>query len=171
MNQNLRFRREQISELAIPTPASLDYSQPVLLSHLSVTVDRPAAPGRNRWFRKRSPHKKIFKLFQTVILLAPRLQADGVGSIKKTRLKGSAMDSIKGIVIPSGWDSNGNIISLSIATGDEKEYIVENHQQISNLKDLLRQEVVVKGSIRDGQGYKMIKVANIRSEQRPPLKK
>ena len=78
------------------------------------------------------------------------------------------MDSIRGIVIPSGWDSNGNIISLSIATGDEKEYIVENHQQISNLKDLLRQEVVVKGSIKDGQGQKMIRVANIRSEQRQP---
>ncbi len=81
------------------------------------------------------------------------------------------MDSIRGIVIPSGWDSNGNIISLSIATGDEKEYIVENHQQISNLKDLLRQEVVVKGSIKDGKGHKMIKVAKIHSEQIQPLKK
>ena len=81
------------------------------------------------------------------------------------------MDSIKGIVIPSGWDRDGNIISLSIATCDEQEYVVENHQQISNLKDLLRQEVVVKGSIRDGKGRKSIKVAKIRSEQRQPLKK
>jgi hypothetical protein len=81
------------------------------------------------------------------------------------------MDRIKGIVVPSGWDSNGNIISMSIATGDEQEYVVENYQQISNLKELLRQEVVVKGAINDGKGVKTIKVAKIRSRQKKEARK
>ena len=79
-------------------------------------------------------------------------------------LKEEPMDSIKGIVIPSDWDSNGNVTSLAIATRDEEEYIIENHQQLSNLKKLLRQEVVVNGSIKCGNNYKIINVKSIRLE-------
>ena len=75
------------------------------------------------------------------------------------------MDSIKGIVIPSDWDSKGNVISLVIATRDEQEYIIENHQQFSNLKKLLRQEVVVIGSIKFRNNSKMINVKSIRIEE------
>ena len=74
------------------------------------------------------------------------------------------MDSIKGIVIPSDWDSNGNVISLAIATRDEEEYIIENHQKLSNLKQLLRKEVVVNGSIKCRNNYKIINVKSIRIE-------
>ena len=74
------------------------------------------------------------------------------------------MESIKGIVIPSDWDSNGNVISLSIATHDEEEYIIENHHNFSDLKKLLRQEVVVDGSIRCRNNSKSIDVKAIRRE-------
>ena len=74
------------------------------------------------------------------------------------------MDSIKGIVIPSDWDSNGNVISMAIATRDEEEYIIENHQKLSNLKQLLRKEVVVNGSIKYRNNYKIINVKSIRIE-------
>ena len=73
------------------------------------------------------------------------------------------MERIKGIIIPTDWDGNGNVISLAIATGDEQEYLIENHQQIANLWALLRQEVVVMGSIRCGKHNKTIKVSEIRS--------
>ena len=79
-------------------------------------------------------------------------------------LKETPMDSIKGIVIPSDWDSNGNVISLAIATRDEEEYIIENHQKLSNLKKLLRKEVVVNGSIKYRNNYKIINVKSIRIE-------
>ena len=49
------------------------------------------------------------------------------------------MDIVKGIVIPAGWDLNGNIVKLAIATGDEQEYLIENHRKIAKLKTLLRQ--------------------------------
>lgn len=71
------------------------------------------------------------------------------------------MDILKGIVIPAGWDLNGNIVKLAIATGDEQEYLIENHGNVAKLKALLRQEVVVSGSIRSNKDYKAIKVASI----------
>jgi hypothetical protein len=79
-------------------------------------------------------------------------------------LKATSMDSIKGIVIPSDWDSNGNVISLSIATRDEEEYIIENHHNLSDLKKLLRREVVVNGSIKCRNNSKIINVKSIRVE-------
>lgn len=79
-------------------------------------------------------------------------------------MKAISMESIRGIVIPSDWDSNGNVISLAIATRDEEEYIIENHQQLSDLKKLLRQEVVVDGSIKCRNNSKIITVKSIRIE-------
>jgi hypothetical protein len=71
------------------------------------------------------------------------------------------MEMIKGIVVPTDWDSNGNVISLAIATGDEQEYLIENHRQIENLSTLLRQEVVVLGLIKCCKEHKIIMVAEI----------
>ena len=73
------------------------------------------------------------------------------------------MDCIKGIIIPTAWDSDGNIISLAIATSDEQEYLIGNDGQITNLLPLLRQEVVVTGSIESSHSYKTIKVTKIHS--------
>ena len=75
------------------------------------------------------------------------------------------MDLVKGIVIPAGWDLHGNIVKLAIATGDEQEYLIENHHKIEKLENLLRQEVVVSGLIRDMKEYKAIKVASIRQKE------
>ncbi len=73
------------------------------------------------------------------------------------------MERIKGIVVPACWDGNGNVISLAIATCDEQEYLIENHRQIANLPNLLRQEVVVVGSIQRREEHKTIKVSEIHS--------
>jgi len=45
------------------------------------------------------------------------------------------MDIVRGIVIPAGWELNGNIVKLAIATGDEQEYLIENHRKIAKLKN------------------------------------
>ncbi len=75
------------------------------------------------------------------------------------------MDIVRGIVIPAGWDLNGNIVKLSIASSDEQEYLIENHHKIPKLKTLLRQEVVASGSIKDKKNYKTINVAAIHQEK------
>jgi hypothetical protein len=75
------------------------------------------------------------------------------------------MDIVKGIVIPAGWDLHGNIVKVAIATGDEQEYLIENHRKIEKLKTLLRQEVVVSGLIINKKEYKAINVASIRQKK------
>ena len=75
------------------------------------------------------------------------------------------MDCIKGIVIPAGWDPNGNIISLAIATDDEQEYIIDTHPKTTKLISLLRQEVVVTGTIRKTEKNKIIRIKSF-SRQR-----
>lgn len=75
------------------------------------------------------------------------------------------MERIKGIVVPTNWDGNGNVISLAIATSDEQEYLIENHQQIADVWTLLRQEVVATGSIKCGQAHKIIYVSEIQSRE------
>lgn len=68
------------------------------------------------------------------------------------------MACIKGIVIPAAWDQDGNIISLAIATNDEQEYLIDTGQRITNLISLLRQEVVVNGTINQTERHKIIRV-------------
>ena len=68
------------------------------------------------------------------------------------------MACIKGIVIPAAWDQEGNIISLAIATNDEQEYLIDTRQRITKLISLLRQEVVVNGSIQQTGKNKIIRM-------------
>jgi len=100
------------------------------------------------------------KLFKLIKELAPGLHFDLLNN-KAHFLKERAMEKIKGIVVPTDWDSNGNVISLSIATCGEQEYIIENHRQVANLWALIRQEVVAMGSIKCRKEHKIIKVAKI----------
>jgi hypothetical protein len=71
------------------------------------------------------------------------------------------MIRIEGIIIPADWDSEGNIIALAIATGDEQEYFIEDNQQVVNMRSLLRQQVVAVGSIRCSKERKTINVTKI----------
>ena len=100
------------------------------------------------------------KLFKPVNQLAPGLQFNFINN-KAPFLKERAMEKIQGIVVPTDWDSNGNVISLAIATGGEQEYLIENHRQVTNLWALIRQEVVATGSIKCLKEHKIIKVAKI----------
>jgi len=81
------------------------------------------------------------------------------------------MTSIKGIVIPAAWDQNGKIISLAIATDDEQEYLIETRQIFTKLKSLLREEVVVTGTIRQTEKNKIIEVKSYsrRQENMPKI--
>ena len=75
------------------------------------------------------------------------------------------MTRIKGIVIPAAWDHNGKIISLAIATDDEQEYLIETRQIFTKLKSLLREEVVVTGTIRQTEKNKIIEVKSYSKRQ------
>ena len=53
--------------------------------------------------------------------------------------------TICGIVIPSAWNEKGEVISVAIATYNERKYLVEDNIKGRQLLSLLRKRVVVKG--------------------------
>jgi hypothetical protein len=76
------------------------------------------------------------------------------------------MVCIKGIVIPAAWDQNGKITSLAIATNDEQEYLIETRRMVAKMISLLRQEVVVTGTISQTHKNKIIKVKSYSRRQK-----
>ena len=78
--------------------------------------------------------------------------------IELIKQESELMARIKGIVIPAAWDQNGKIITLAIATDDEKEYLIDSRRVVSKLIHLLRQEVVVTGTINQTRKNRYIQV-------------
>ena len=77
---------------------------------------------------------------------------------------------ISGIVIPAQWDANGNVITVTIHTRDEKVLLVEHTKIGNDLLNLIHKEVEVTGKIReriDGKtciGIKSYKITDTQSE-------
>lgn len=69
---------------------------------------------------------------------------------------------IRGIIVPADWDPAGNVIKAAILTGDEGEYLIEENKESRQLFYLLRQEVEVRGVVREEAGSKIISVENFR---------
>lgn len=68
--------------------------------------------------------------------------------------------SIKGIVVPSGWDSDGRVIEVAICCPDEKEYRVRKEGLGLSLAKMIHLCVEVTGRlIPDGKGGQEILVA------------
>lgn len=64
--------------------------------------------------------------------------------------------TIKGVIIPSCWDEDGNIKEVSLHTSDEKEYCVEYGRVGKELLTHIHHKVEVSGKIReqlDGRLY------------------
>lgn len=93
--------------------------------------------------------------------LARWLLLNRVNSIKKRAKNGESkamMICIEGLIIPASWDKKGNVVDLAIATRDEEEYLITDKDQVARLKQLLRQEVEIKGILRTEQGKRIIQV-------------
>ena len=66
------------------------------------------------------------------------------------------MPTIRGIIIPSRWDEDGNINAVSLHTSDEKEYRVDYGGVGKELLTHIHHTVEVSGIIRerlDGRLY------------------
>lgn len=60
--------------------------------------------------------------------------------------------SIRGIVVPSAWDSKGNVTQVAICCPDEKEYKVRREGLGLVLEQMMRLCVEVKGQlVLDGE--------------------
>ena len=64
--------------------------------------------------------------------------------------------NITGIIIPSNWDENGNVIQIAIYTNKEEVYLVEHNRQERELLKHIKKRVEVKGKKSerlDGKNY------------------
>jgi autonomous glycyl radical cofactor GrcA len=76
--------------------------------------------------------------------------------MKKT--KPPREETIVGYVVPSEWDSEDNVVSISITTDDD-DYVVEMNKLGEELFDFLDEDVEVTGTVReDKDGTKRIRV-------------
>jgi hypothetical protein len=77
---------------------------------------------------------------------------------------------IKGVVIPVAWDAEGNAIKAAIFTANEEEYLIEENTNLSRLLSLLKQEVEVKGMVREEAGQKVINVERYKTLKRGEIR-
>ena len=63
--------------------------------------------------------------------------------------KKSGKPVISGIVIPAQWDENGRVITVTIHTNNEKEFLVEHTRTGNELLNLIHKKVEVTGKIRE----------------------
>ena len=73
----------------------------------------------------------------------------------------SGLITISGIVAPALWDKAYNVVAISIAASNEKEYLVEDDAMGEELMDQLRNLVQVTGIVREEKGGdRVIEVKN-----------
>jgi hypothetical protein len=63
--------------------------------------------------------------------------------------------TIRGILVPADWDSEGNVVKVGVFTADEDEYLIEV-RGTDQLLDLIQKEVEVTGVLREETGQKTI---------------
>jgi hypothetical protein len=69
---------------------------------------------------------------------------------------------IRGFITPSAWDSEDNVIELSIST-DDADYIVKSDKKASELYDLINEDVEIMGIVTEnGNGIKSITVISLK---------
>ena len=67
----------------------------------------------------------------------------------------------EGIIVPSKWDNEGNIIGITLHTHDEKAYMIESSRTGNELFKYIRKNVLVLGKTRQRlDGHTLIRVTN-----------
>lgn len=75
--------------------------------------------------------------------------------------------TIRGLVVPSEWDDTGNVISISISTFNEDEYLIDKDSVSNKLLSYMREGVEVSGFVREEEGIKKIKIKQYRIKNMP----
>lgn len=76
--------------------------------------------------------------------------------------------TVKGILIPSEWDSQGNVLAVSVMDRDEEEYIVEQNEKGKELIGMIRYNMKVSGVVRKiSRNRKRITVSHYENNGNP----
>jgi hypothetical protein len=65
---------------------------------------------------------------------------------------------IRGVVIPTAWDDQGNVIGIAISSHDENEYQVDPKGKGPELLLHIRKEVEAAGVVREEEGKKIVRI-------------
>ncbi|MFC1891967.1 hypothetical protein ACFLZT_06195 [Thermodesulfobacteriota bacterium] len=65
---------------------------------------------------------------------------------------------IEGLILPSKWDSNGNVMGISLSTFAEEIFSIEQNTIGNELMSYIREEVEVTGVLKNMNGEQIIEV-------------
>jgi len=70
----------------------------------------------------------------------------------------SKVTKIRGVVIPTAWDNQGNVTGIAISSHDENEYQVDPKGKGPELLLHIRKEVEAAGVVREEEGKKIVRI-------------
>lgn len=70
----------------------------------------------------------------------------------------SKVTKIRGVVIPTVWDDQGNVKGIAISSHDENEYQVDPKGKGLELLLHIRKEVEASGVVREEEGKKSVRI-------------
>jgi hypothetical protein len=77
------------------------------------------------------------------------------------------MTSVTGVVVPTDWDEEGNVVGIAISSHDEIEYFVGKKGKGPELLPFIRKEVEVRGVVREEENRKVITIRKFSIAKRP----
>lgn len=69
---------------------------------------------------------------------------------------------IKGLIVPTEWDRKGNVTGIALSGRDEIEYLIDKDRVGKRLLALIREEVEVRGLVREENNRKSIAIKTYR---------
>ena len=70
----------------------------------------------------------------------------------------SKVTKIRGVVIPTAWDDQGNVTEIAISSHDENDYQVDHKGKGPELLLHIRKEVEASGVVREEEGKKIVRI-------------
>lgn len=70
----------------------------------------------------------------------------------------SKVTKIRGVVIPTAWDDQGNVTGIAVSSHDENEYQVDPKGKGPELLLHIRKEVEAAGVVREEEGKKIVRI-------------
>jgi len=70
----------------------------------------------------------------------------------------SKVTKIRGVIIPTAWDDQGNVTGIIISSHDENEYLVDHKGKGPELLPHIRKEVEAAGVVREEEGKKIVRI-------------
>lgn len=76
----------------------------------------------------------------------------------------SEMSTLKGIIIPAEWDTEGKADKLALATYHEEILILEDKTEARNLMSFLKKSVVIEGVTRKNGASTVTEVHTVQEQ-------